>query len=366
VNNPEANVAQETVAVVFGGAGFIGSNLSDALAMQGRRVRVFDNLSRPGVEKNLNWLVDRHGDQIEVFENDIRDGRAVRLALAGAKSVFQLAGQVAVTSSMEDPCADLDVNVRGTVNVLDELRKLNQGSFFAFTSTNKVYGDLEQVELSAHASRYEPDNVQLRRRGFSEELPLSFRTPYGCSKGAADQYVLDYARSFNMKNVVFRMSCIYGPRQFGTEDQGWVAHFLIRAMSGQPITIFGDGKQVRDLLNVSDLIRAFLTAESQQEAVAGQAFNMGGGVRNMASVSEVLAQIENLVGHKLDLPRGPWRVADQKYYVSDTTKFETTTGWKAQVSVQQGLAQLHRWLEDNRELLALGPGPEAPRLAVAQ
>lgn len=365
MNDGEGNVGDSSVAVVFGGAGFIGSNLVDALASEGRKVRVFDNLSRKGVFRNLNWLVERHGSQLEIYENDLTETRAVRMALRGARSVFQLAGQVAVTSSMDRPREDLDVNVRGTVNVLEELRLLNQPSFFAFTSTNKVYGDLDHVELSAKLSRYEPENMQLRRRGFSEDMPLNFRTPYGCSKGAADQYVLDYANSFNMRNVVFRMSCIYGPRQFGTEDQGWVAHFLIRAMADELITVYGDGRQVRDLLFVTDLVSAFLAAEASSKSISGQAFNMGGGVRNMASVAEVLAEIERLMGRPLQLESGPWRVADQKYYVSDTTRFETATGWRPTVSVAQGLAALARWLEQNQEALELKAAPAVVRERVA-
>lgn len=340
-------MATEAVAVVVGGAGFIGSNLSDTLAAAGRTVRVFDNLSRTGVDKNLEWLVKRHGALIEVYEHDVAETRALKMALRGAQSVFHLAGQVAVTASLDDPRHDLDVNVRGTVNVLEELRQLDQGSFFLYTSTNKVYGELSHLELLERPSRYEPVNLQVRRRGLAEDLPLDFRTPYGCSKGAADQYVLDYARAYQMANVVFRMSCIYGAHQFGTEDQGWVAHFLIQALQNQPVTIFGDGKQVRDLLYVSDLVRACLAAERAQHVVAGRAFNMGGGAANAASVMEVLLEISTIVGHRLTLLTAPWRFADQRYYISDTSRFERATGWQPAVGVLQGLRALYTWLKEN-------------------
>jgi CDP-paratose 2-epimerase len=217
-----------------------------------------------------------------------------------------------------------------------------------FTSTNKVYGALEDVELRAEDSRYAPVSPELCARGIGEWRQLDFHSPYGCSKGAADQYVLDYARSFGLPATVFRMSCIYGPRQFGTEDQGWVAHFLIRALSGQGITLYGDGKQVRDVLFIDDLVNAFLLARDNIDRIAGTAFNIGGGVENVTSLLELLDCIEQLTGRKPPIERENWRVGDQRYYVSDFTRFQERTGWRPQVSFPVGLERLHAWLLQER------------------
>ena len=332
--------------LITGGAGFIGTNLADELASSGRRVRVLDNLSRPGVEKNLAWLKDTHGDRIQFERGDVRDSKAVRQAVSGVEAVFHFAAQVAVTTSLEDPIHDHDVNVNGTVNVLEAARVEPEPPAVIFTSTNKVYGGMEDVELHLDGLRYEPRDAILRVRGFSEERRLDFHSPYGCSKGAADQYVLDYARSYGLNTAVFRMSCIYGPHQFGNEDQGWVAHFVIRALKGRPITLYGDGMQVRDILYVEDLVRAFLLAWQNIGKVRGQAFNMGGGPSNTVSLLELIDLIGALHGKRPQVSFEGWRTGDQRYYVSDTRRFEAATGWRALVNAKEGVGNLYNWLAE--------------------
>ncbi|HYO70740.1 MAG TPA: NAD-dependent epimerase/dehydratase family protein [Archangium sp.] len=335
----------EKRVVIFGGAGFIGSNVADHYLSEGRRVLVFDNVSRAGVERNLRWLKSRHGELLSVEVADIRDEKAVRRAVRHAEEVFHFAAQVAVTTSLESPVHDFEVNARGTLNVLEALRAMDEPAPLLFTSTNKVYGGLPGLELVQDGHRYGPREAGTRAHGISECCPLDFESPYGCSKGAADQYVLDYGRSFGLRTAVFRMSCIYGPRQFGTEDQGWVAHFLIRALQGQPITLYGDGKQVRDILFIEDLVRAFRLAQANIDKLQGQAFNIGGGPERTVSLLELLELIAERTGRAPEVRFEDWRTGDQRYYVSDTRKFQEATGWAPQVGVEQGVSQLHAWLE---------------------
>ena len=335
------------VTLITGGAGFVGTNLADRIASDGGRVIVFDNLSRAGVEENLRWLTDRHHGAIDAEVADLEDRARLRRAVRAADRIFHLAGQVAVTTSLEEPMADAAVNLQGTLNLLEEARDCGPKPF-VFTSTNKVYGGLEDVELGERDARYEPVDDGLRARGIGEWRPLAFCTPYGCSKGAADQYVVDYAHSYGLPTVVFRMSCIYGPHQFGTEDQGWVAHFLIRAIEEEPITIYGDGKQVRDILFADDLVEAFLLASADAERLAGRAFNIGGGPGSAISLLELLGMIERLQGPAPEVEFGPWRQGDQRYYVSDTSEFGAATGWAPTVPPREGVARLHRWLATSR------------------
>ncbi|MBV9859188.1 MAG: NAD-dependent epimerase/dehydratase family protein [Alphaproteobacteria bacterium] len=330
--------------LVTGGAGFIGTNLTHRLLAQGRRVRLLDSLARPGTERNLRWLRAQHGAALEFIHADLRMTDAVRDAVAGVAAVFHFAAQVAVTTSLSDPRDDFAVNAAGTVNLLEALRERGGGAGLIFTSTNKVYGAIDDIAMTACETRYSPIDG-LASRGIGEDRALSFHSPYGCSKGAADQYVLDYARSYGMPNAVFRMSCIYGPHQHGTEDQGWVAHFLIRAARGLPITIYGDGKQVRDILYVDDLIEALLLAERHLPRIAGEAFNIGGGPDNTTSLCELIARIAELNGFPPEIRRGDWRVGDQRWYVSDIGKFATTTGWRPRVGVAEGVDRLHAWLK---------------------
>ena len=332
-----------TRTLVTGGAGFIGTNMVDRLARSGAPVRVLDDLSRPGTRTNLAWLCERHGAMIEFVHGDVREPSAVRRALSGANRVFHFAAQVAVTSSVTDPLHDFSVNLAGTLNVLEELRRLREPPTLLFTSTNKVYGALEDLLLEPLDQRYRPEAGRWAA-GVDEERPLDFCSPYGCSKGAADQYVLDYAKSYGLTTVVFRMSCIYGPHQHGNEDQGWVAHFMKAAMAEEPITIFGDGRQVRDLLYVDDLIEAMLAATDRAQRLAGCAFNIGGGPANSISLLELLSRLPALCGRFPDVVTGGWRVGDQRWYVSDVSRFTAASGWIPRTAVDRGLERLYRWL----------------------
>jgi len=338
------NALSGDYTLITGGAGFVGSNLASRLLDEGRAVTIYDSLSRPGSERNLRWLRARHGEKLRVRIGDTRDVQALREAVSGASQVFHFAAQVAVTSSLLDPVLDFDINLRGTLNVLEAVRTLRRPPPLVFTSTNKVYGALPDVRLRRETARYEPEDAELREYGISETRPLDFHSPYGCSKGGADQYVLDYARSFGISAVVLRMSCIYGPRQFGNEDQGWVAHFLIRALQGDAITLYGDGAQVRDILFVEDLVEAMLLAQLGMSELCGRAFNIGGGAHNAISLLELLQRMAALMDETPRVTYAPWRVGDQRWYVSDTRAFERATGWQPRVSIDQGLRELHAWL----------------------
>lgn len=337
--------------LITGGAGFIGTNLADRLLSSGRPVLIYDDLSRPGSELNVEWLREKHGDSLQVEIADIRNRETLRAAVRSAHQVFHFAAQVAVTTSLTDPLHDFEVNVGGTLNVLEEIRRLDTPPPLLFTSTNKVYGGLSDLALERNCTRYQPLAAALRT-GVSEERPLDFHSPYGCSKGAADQYVLDYARTFDLPAVVFRMSCIYGLHQMGNEDQGWVAHFLIRAIEGRPITVYGDGMQVRDILFVDDLVDAFLLAQSNIHTLSGNAFNIGGGLGNTISLLELLELIAPLQGEKPETQLKEWRPGDQRYYVSDTRKFKAATGWAPRVTAREGIELLFHWLLESRGLRA--------------
>jgi CDP-paratose 2-epimerase len=331
--------------LVTGGAGFIGSNLADRLAQDGHDVLIYDSLSRPGVESNLAWLKARHPRRVSTVIADIRDGRAIGDAAAGAKAVFHFAAQVAVTTSLLDPYQDFATNAQGTVFLLEALRRRRQPAPLVFASTNKVYGDLGDLDLAHEDDRYLPRNAAIRAHGIDESRHLCFHTPYGCSKGAADQYVLEYARNFRIPAALLRMSCIYGPRQLGTEDQGWMAHFVRSAMSCKPITIYGDGHQIRDVLHVGDAVRAYLAVWDRISEVAGQAFNLGGGPRNAVSLLQVIAEIESILGRPVQRRREAWRSGDQRYYVSDTRRITSCLGLPRPCHWRQGLRDLTQWLQ---------------------
>jgi CDP-paratose 2-epimerase len=338
----------DRVTLITGGAGFVGTNLADRILKSGKPVRVLDDLSRPGVERNLAWLENQHGHLLQVETADLRDEAAVARAVEGAEEVFHFAAQVAVTTSLDEPVHDFSVNLTGTINLLEALRRQPRFTPLVFTSTNKVYGSLPDVELNEERTRYVPDDAWLAEHGVDEDRPLQFCTPYGCSKGAADQYVLDYFHSYGLPTAVFRMSCIYGPHQFGTEDQGWVAHFLISAIDGEPLTIYGDGKQVRDILFVEDLVDAFLLCQEHMDRAAGQAFNMGGGARNSISLLDLVDMITELRGAAPEVSMSDWRKGDQRYYASDTARFEALTGWAPRVDPVTGVGLLHEWLVAER------------------
>jgi CDP-paratose 2-epimerase len=338
--------------LITGGAGFIGCNLADRLLSSGKRVVILDNLARAGVEHNLRWLQSKHGERVQIDVADVRDAYAVARAARQARLVYHFAAQVAVTTSLLDSVCDFEINARGTLNVLEALRRLNDPPPLLFTSTNKVYGALEDIQLLQGGSRYEPADTHIRDFGVGEDRPLEFHSPYGCSKGAADQYVLDYARTFSLPTVVFRMSCIYGPHQFGTEDQGWVAHFLIRSLMGLPVTLYGDGMQVRDVLFVEDLVDALLLALDDIDLTAGQAFNIGGGPANTTSLLELVDLLSAIQRQRTPTMFEEWRLADQRFYVSDTRKFSQLTDWRPEVGVKEGVERLMQWLRESSPAIA--------------
>nr|WP_209308550.1 SDR family NAD(P)-dependent oxidoreductase [Sphingomonas corticis] len=350
-----------STVLVTGGAGFIGSNIADRLAGEGHDVIVYDALSRAGVERNLAWLKDRHGARIVDVVADIRDEDALRRAVADTDAVFHMAAQVAVTTSLADPRDDLTINILGTFNLLEAIRAKGATTPVVFASTNKVYGDLADVAFVATDAGYLPADPGLRAHGIGEDRPLDFHTPYGCSKGAADQYVLDYARSYGVPAAVLRMSCIYGQRQMGTEDQGWVAHFLIRALTGERITLYGDGHQVRDILDVSDAVDAYLAAWRRIDRVAGRALNLGGGAGNAVSLRTLLAYIGELTGGAPDIAFEDWRAGDQRYFVADTRAVRGALGLGTAVDWRDGVAALAQWLAAERGLSL--PGATAVRAA---
>jgi len=338
--------------LITGGAGFIGCNLAEACIRAGHRVQLFDNLSRRGSAANLAWLHSIFGEAgFEFVQGDIRDYRAIEAATEGAEAVYHLAAQTAVTTSVTDPRPDFEINALGTFNVLEAARSAAHDPIFIFSSTNKVYGGMEDAPAQELAARYVlPDYPH----GVSEERPLDFHSPYGCSKGAADQYVRDYSRIYGLRSVVFRQSCIYGQRQMGVEDQGWVAWFVIAAVTGRPITIYGNGKQVRDLLHVDDLVRAFQTATERIETTAGQVYNLGGGPDNTLAIwTEFGPLLSELLGKPV-VPAGfsDWRPGDQPVFVADIDKARRQFGWAPRVGVREGITRLFAWVQANRELFA--------------
>jgi len=305
-------------------------------------MRICDGSPRR-TEKNL---------QVEIA--DVRDLAAVGSVLPFASAVFHLAAQTAVTTSVTDPERDFDVNARGTLNVLEVMRACSKPPVLVFTSTNKVYGDLADLELRETEIRYEPIDLAIQREGISEARPIGFHTPYGCSKGTADQYVLEYARSYQLPATVFRMSCIYGPHQMGTEDQGWVAHFVRRALEQQSICVYGDGKQVRDLLFVEDLVDAFLLAREHIADVQGQPFNIGGSSKHAASLLDVIEHVRQVHG-SCEVEFDAWRPSDQRYYVSDTRRFQAATGWAPRTDIASGIEQLYAWAAQHRKAVRRSP-----------
>lgn len=328
--------------LITGGAGFVGSNLGDALLGNGHDVTVYDSLSRPGADTNLAWLRSRHGSRLRFIGSDVRDADALRHAARDIDVIYHLAGQVAVTTSVDDPRTDFEVNALGTLNVLEAARTGGKRPIVVFTSTNKVYGGMEDVEVVRANTRYAYADLPL---GVPETRALDFHSPYGCSKGAADQYVRDYSRIYALPTVVFRMSCIYGPRQFGNEDQGWLAHFMIAAASGRVISIYGDGLQVRDVLFVGDLVRAFRLAVEKIGITAGEVYNIGGGPANTLSVwSEFRSMLRALRGEQTDAAFGEWRSGDQRCYVSDIRKAQQDMGWTPEIDVASGLQRLWDWV----------------------
>ncbi|HEY7211324.1 MAG TPA: SDR family NAD(P)-dependent oxidoreductase [Bryobacteraceae bacterium] len=341
----------ERYVLITGGAGFIGTNVARSYLREDQPVHIFDDLSRSGVEQNVSDLCAEFPGRVLFTRGDVRSKKQIEAAVENSYLIYHLAAQVAVTTSLEDPVADAGTNLIGTLNLLEAVRKCGSQPPLLFTSTNKVYGCLAGVTLRKLETRYEPEDPAIAQAGIGEHHPLEFLSPYGCSKGSADQYVLDYARSFGLRATVFRMSCIYGPYQRGSEDQGWVAHFIRQSLKGEPVTIFGDGKQVRDLLYVDDLVKAMHRAMNSMAQCAGEAFNMGGGAENSASLLEVLRQIRVLTGSSPRMERGAARPGDQRWYVSDTSKAARVFRWRPDISIRQGLQNLIDWYSRHPELI---------------
>jgi CDP-paratose 2-epimerase len=327
---------------ITGGIGFIGTNLADRLLREGHEVVLFDNVSRPGVQQNFDWLRSQHINRMRFIEGDVRDFDAVKKAMQGADAVFHLAAQVAVTTSVMNPVDDFSINAQGTLSVLETARQQKPMPIVLYTSTNKVYGGLEHLCVVERPTRYEFEDLPY---GVPETCTLDFHSPYGCSKGTADQYVHDYHRIYGLPSVVFRMSCIYGPHQFGTEDQGWVAHFALTGLRGGRLTIFGDGKQVRDLLYVDDLVELMSRACANIERTAGQVYNVGGGPANTISVwAELQDPLQHILGKLPPVDYGQLRPGDQKVYVSDIRKAQQHLDWTPKIGVMEGLRRMVKQL----------------------
>ncbi len=335
--------------LVTGGAGFIGSNYVHRLLKRGEKVTIFDNFARAGAPRNLDWLKKEFGENaFDVIVADVRDADRIAEAAKGADVIVHLAGQVAVTTSVTNPRDDFEVNALGTFNVLEAARLSGKKPILIYSSTNKVYGGMDDVEVVEDETRWHYKDLPF---GASEEQPLDFHSPYGCSKGTGDQYVRDYARIYELPTVVFRQSAIYGPRQFGVEDQGWMAWFVIAAVMRRPITIYGDGKQLRDMLYVEDLTKAYDLAIQNIDKVKGQVFNMGGGLENTISVwTEFSPRLEKMIGEKIEVAHGDWRPGDQRVFCADIRKAEKVLGWKPEIGVQEGVERLFQWVQENKEL----------------
>jgi CDP-paratose 2-epimerase len=335
-------------ALITGGAGFIGSNLAWRLLQEGHAVTVLDDLSRPGSERNIRWLQD--GFAVRFIRGDINQPEALSRAMEGAQRVYHLAGQTAVTASIGDPEADFQANAAGTLRVLEAARRLPDDPVFVYASTNKVYGSLESQRIEERDGRYRLCDYP---EGVPETFPLDFHSPYGCSKGAGDQYARDYFRTYGLRTVVLRQSCIYGPRQFGTAGQGWLAWLATCALEGRPIRIFGDGRQVRDVLYIDDLLDAYEAVVRGIDRAAGEVFNVGGGPANAIAVwTDAARLLEEALGCRFTASFGDWRLGDQRVYVSDTRKLRDLTGWAPRIDPARGIRLLAGWLRETREWFA--------------
>lgn len=332
--------------LVTGGCGFLGTNLAAALTARGDSVVVFDDLSRRGSELNRDWLHALGG--IEIVLGDVRSPEALRPAVDGCDAIVHLAGQVAVTTSVVDPVTDFEVNARGTLNVLEAARGGGRQPVVLFASTNKVYGGMDDVRVVEDDVRFAYADLPL---GVPETRQLDFHSPYGCSKGSADQYVRDYARIYGLPTAVFRMSCLYGPHQMGNEDQGWVAHFAISALRGDGVSIFGNGKQVRDVLYVDDAVDIYLKALDRGAALDGLVVNVGGGPENTLTLLQLLDQFERMTGHAVERAFGDWRPGDQRVYISDIRLAKSILDWAPTVAAEDGVRRLADWVSQQAYLV---------------
>lgn len=338
--------------LVIGGAGFIGINAARYFKEQGWEVTIFDNFSRKGTEVNVQQYSAEYREGVTVITGDVVVTPDTLLPLVeDTDVVLHLAAQVAVTTSISDPRNDFEQNALGTFNVLEIIRKSKRRPMLLFASTNKVYGGLEELSVHEAEDRYHFDDDLIQMYGIGEKQQLDFHSPYGCSKGIADQYVIDYSRIYGLKTVVFRQSCIYGEHQFGIEDQGWVAWFTIAAMLGRPLTLFGTGKQVRDILYVEDLCRLYESAIDNIDRVSGQAFNTGGGSNNTLSLLELLRILKDTYGYAIDPLHAEPRAGDQPIFVADIRKAKQLLDWEPSTNVKAGIHQMHTWLQENRTSL---------------
>lgn len=337
--------------LITGGAGFIGCNYVARLLARGERVIIYDNLSRIGAPRNLKWLRDTYGmNSFDLVEGDVRDAQLITKCTRTADVIVHLAGQVAVTASVVNPREDFESNAGGTFNVLEAARLSGRQPIVIYASTNKVYGGMDEIRVVEEEKCYRYAELP---HGVSESFPLDFHSPYGCSKGAGGQYMRDYSRIYALPTVIFRQSCIYGPRQFGIEDQGWVAWFMIAAVMGRPITIYGDGKQVRDILHIDDLLDGYDEAINRIHVTAGQVYNIGGGPKNTLAIwQEFGPLLEELVGHEITVSWDDWRPGDQRIYVSDIRKTQEELNWKPRISVEVGICKLYSWVQRNRNLFS--------------
>ena len=329
-----------------GGAGFIGCNAVKRLVDFGDEVVVFDNLSRRGADINLNWL--REQGKFEFVKGDVRDFNKLKEVFKMHKNidvVLHLAAQVAVTTSVSNPREDFEINALGAFNVCEAVRQFNPDAILLYASTNKVYGEMEGVQVIEHNGRYEYADLP---KGVSENRPLDFHSPYGCSKGSADQYIIDYSRIYGLRTVSFRQSCIYGYHQFGIEDQGWVAWFIICAVLGKSITIYGDGKQIRDILFIDDLIDCYINAMKRIDIAKGKAYNIGGGPENTISLLELIKLLEEISKEKITYKFSEWRPGDQKVFVCNIEKAKRDLGWVPKTRKEKGIELLYKWVRENR------------------
>jgi CDP-paratose 2-epimerase len=333
--------------LIIGGAGFIGINSADYFLSKGNDVTVLDNFSRKGTDINFDWLKNKH-KKVKVVKGDTRhDQDILDREVENADVVLHFAAQVAVTFSVQDPRNDFENNALGSFNVLEAVRNSKKKPILVYTSTNKVYGGMEDLEVCERNGRYD---YKLLREGVNEKYPLDFHSPYGCSKGCADQYIRDYARIYGLKTIVFRQSCIYGPHQFGIEDQGWVAWFTIATLLNKKLTIFGDGKQVRDVLHVEDLCRAYEMAIKNIDKTSGQVYNIGGGPKYLLSLLELINILESLTKRKIKYTFSDWRPGDQKVYVSNIDKAKKDFGWSPIIGPKEGVNKLFDWISENKKL----------------
>lgn len=333
--------------IVIGGAGFIGCNVADFYLKNKHHVTVFDNFSRKGTLQNLQWLQTKYKDNLTVVQGDIRiDYNKLKATVSNAEVIFHLAAQVAVTTSVVDPREDFEINALGTFNVLEAIRQSGNNPIVIYSSTNKVYGGMEHIKIVERNGEYDYEGLPL---GVGENEQLDFHSPYGCSKGTADQYTIDYSRIYGLRSIVFRQSCIYGYRQFGVEDQGWVAHFTISAMFNRPLTIYGDGKQVRDVLFIDDLVRAYDMAIKRIDVTSGKAYNIGGGPTKKMSLLRLIEYLERFFGKKLSYTFSDWRPGDQRVFICDIRKAKNEFGWEPNIGVEEGVQRLAGWVKENKE-----------------